>query len=190
MPRKAPLRSTTSPMCTPARARRLSSPALAWIRWAARTALTGPSKTAMSSSPVWSTNDRQLAANPHCKRVATRGARSDRSSASLVSPSRVEYRAQPLACPRLLLRLLGLPLLFQSPLSRLLFHALLRVLVLGRHVSDLLLGAGETSADVHHLGRLRNRFMCVAALPDASWRFHLRRLQPHSVRGLDRSLSV
>src|SRR5213592_4495448 len=36
--------------------------------------------------------------------------------------------------PRLLLRLLGLPLLFQRLLSRLLFHALLRVLVLGRHV--------------------------------------------------------
>src|SRR5947208_4883414 len=35
---------------------------------------------------------------------------------------------------RLLLGLLGLPLLFQRLLSRLLFHALLRVLVLGRHV--------------------------------------------------------
>src|SRR5437762_7620301 len=39
-------------------------------------------------------------------------------------------------CPLapLLLRLLGLPLLFQRLLSRLLFHALLRILVLGRHV--------------------------------------------------------
>src|SRR6266516_6074396 len=35
---------------------------------------------------------------------------------------------------RLLLGLLGLPLLFHRLLSRLLFHALLRVLVLGRHV--------------------------------------------------------
>jgi len=36
--------------------------------------------------------------------------------------------------PRLLLGLLGLPLLFKRLLSRLLFHALLRVLVLGRHL--------------------------------------------------------
>jgi len=34
---------------------------------------------------------------------------------------------------------------------------------------------------------LHNRFMCVAALPDASSRFHLRRLQRRSVRGLRRS---
>jgi hypothetical protein len=35
-------------------------------------------------------------------------------------------------------------------------------------------------------GRLTYRFTRDAALLDASWRFHLRRPRPHSVRGLER----
>src|SRR5204862_7759024 len=72
----------------------------------------------------------------------------------------------------LLLCLPGLPLLFQRLLSRLLLHALLRVLVLGRHVRDLLVG---TSADLScGRGRPIIIVICVAAPPDASSRFHLR----------------
>lgn len=94
-----------------------------------------------------------------------------------------------LGLARLLLRLLGLPLLFQRLLSRLLFHALLRVLVLGRHVLTSVWVRVRLSAvaqDVHHHLGLRYPFMCVAALPDASSRFHLRLLQLRNVRGLRR----
>ena len=53
---------------------------------------------------------------------------------------------------RLLLRLLGLPLLFQRLLSRLLFHALLRVLVLGRHVlTSFWVRVSLSAADVQAL---------------------------------------
>src|SRR5204862_607041 len=54
----------------------------------------------------------------------------------------------------LFLCLLGLPLLLQCLLSRFLLHALLRVLVLGRHPLASLLGALRLSAvaqAVHHL---------------------------------------
>src|SRR2546429_5913251 len=86
---------------------------------------------------------------------------------------------------RLLLGLLGLPLLFQRLLSRLLFHTLLRVLVLGRHILTSVWVRVRLSA-VHSMSipwRLRYRFMCVAALPHASSRLHLRRLRPRSVQG-------
>ena len=91
---------------------------------------------------------------------------------------------------RLLLGLLGLPLLFQRLLSRLLFHALLRVLVLGRHVLTSVwvrVRLPAVAQDVHHRLAAQLSLMCVAALPDASLRLHLRRLRPRSVQGLRRS---
>lgn len=88
----------------------------------------------------------------------------------------------------LLLRPLGLPLLLQCLLRRLLLHALLRVLVLGRHALTSLVGAGETLSRGpgcrSHSGGSWDRFTRVAARLAASWRFHLRRPRPRSVRGL------
>ena len=52
----------------------------------------------------------------------------------------------------LFLRLLGLPLLFQRLLRRLLCHALLRVLVLGRHALTSLGGAVRLSAAAQAIG--------------------------------------
>src|ERR1051325_6823164 len=63
-----------------------------------------------------------------------------------------------LGLARLLLGFLGLPLLFQRLLRRLLCHALLRVLVLGRHVLTSVWVRVRLSAvaqDVHHFWRLR-----------------------------------
>src|SRR4029079_6775549 len=71
-------------------------------------------------------------ASPMSLRLAGRRQARDsgRRAARLGQCSEMTLSGQ-LGVGRLLLSLLGLPLLFQRPFSRLLFHALLRVLVLG-----------------------------------------------------------
>src|SRR6478735_7636836 len=110
-------------------------------------------------------------AGSRCERLETPAVRRN-EKLNLRAPNggRPATVAGRLRCDGLLLGLPGLPLLFQRLLRRLLFRALPRVLVLGRHL--------PTSLWV---------FMCVAALPRASSRLHLRRLPPRSVQGLRRS---